>query len=453
MEIIVLILCLGVVLAFEFINGMNDTANAIAPVIYSHSLHPKKSVLIAACLNFLWVMFGGIAVAMSILHLLPVNEILNSPMQIGVFLVISILLSSIIWDLGAWWFALPVSSSHALIGSIIGVSIAFSLTSFGAGVVTHWNKAIEVIEWLLLSPILGFWMALLLMMIARHWVHARRYFNTPSHKSDHPSLDMRMLLIFSSALVSFMHGKNDGQKWVGIATLILMILMPATFMLNPSADVKWIATNTEIIATIFSKERPSLTHEEQKNADILLLQTQKIKNLVQDGVLTIEEKKLYRVELDSLRSAAKTFDTTTNTSLLTTRSHIDALIATTDYVPWWIIVLVSVSIGSGTLVGWKRIVKTIGEKIGNYQMNYAQAASSAIVTAGMIGVASTLWLPVSTTHVMSSSVAGTMVEEHGWRKGVDPATMKHILLAWVLTMPTTMLIAGSIFYICSKLFF
>ncbi len=133
-----------------------------------------------------------------------------------------------------------------------------------------------------------------------------------------------------------------------------------------------------------------MTHEEQKNADILLLQTQKIKNLVQDGVLTIEEKKLYRVELDSLRSAAKTFDTTTNTSLLTTRSHIDALIATTDYVPWWIIVLVSVSIGSGTLVGWKRIVKTIGEKIGNYQMNYAQAASSAIVTAGMIGVASTL---------------------------------------------------------------
>lgn len=146
MEIFLLILCLFVVLAFEFVNGMNDTANAIAPVIYSHSLEPKKSVLIAASLNFLGVMFGGIVVAMSILHLLPVNEIINSPVSIGICLILSILLASIIWDLGAWWLALPVSSSHALIGSIIGVSFAFSQTSYGIGVGPHWNKASEVIE-------------------------------------------------------------------------------------------------------------------------------------------------------------------------------------------------------------------------------------------------------------------------------------------------------------------
>jgi phosphate/sulfate permease len=146
MEILILILCLGVVLVFEFVNGMNDTANAIAPVIYSHSLEPRKSVLIAASLNFLGVMFGGIAVAMSILHLLPVDAIINAPTEVGVFLIIAILLSSIVWDLGAWWLALPVSSSHALIGSIIGVSIAFSMTTYGAEVIPNWHKAQEVIE-------------------------------------------------------------------------------------------------------------------------------------------------------------------------------------------------------------------------------------------------------------------------------------------------------------------
>ena len=146
MEILILVLCLGVVLTFEFVNGMNDTANAIAPVIYSHSLNPKKSVLIAAGLNFLGVLFGGIAVAMSILHLLPVDEILRAPAEVGIILIISILVASIIWDLGAWWLALPVSSSHALIGSIIGVSIGFSLTTFGVGVVPHWAKAVEVVE-------------------------------------------------------------------------------------------------------------------------------------------------------------------------------------------------------------------------------------------------------------------------------------------------------------------
>lgn len=195
-----------------------------------------------------------------------------------------------------------------------------------------------------------------------------------------------------------------------------MILMPATFMISPSADIKGINTNITVISQIYTQERPNLDATAQKNADTILTQSRKIQMLVADGVLTTDEKKVYRIELDTLRSAAKKFDTTTNASLLTTKSHIDALATTTDYVPWWIIVLVSIAIGSGTLVGWKRIVKTIGEKIGKYQMNYGQAASSALVTAGMIGVASTLGLPVSTTHVMSSSVMGTMTEEHGWKK-------------------------------------
>ena len=140
------------------------------------------------------------------------------------------------------------------------------------------------------------------------------------------------------------------------------------------------------------------------------------------------------------------------TNLNSIQKNIDDLSQATDYVPWWIILLVSIAIGSGAMLGWKRIVKTIWEKIGKYKMNYSQAASSAIITAGVIGLASSFGLPVSTTHVMSSSVAGTMVEEHGWKDGVDPHMIKHILLAWVLTMPTTIVLAGTIFYVLNFIF-
>lgn len=225
-------------------------------------------------------MFGGIAVAMSILHLLPVNEILNAPVTLGVILVISILLASIIWDLGAWWLALPVSSSHALIGAIIGVSIAFGYTSFGAGVAVHWNKAKEVIEGLLLSPLIGFGIALLLMLGARHFIHIRKYFDTPNHSWNHPSLDMRTLLIGASGLVSFMHGKNDGQKGVGIATLILMVLLPAQFMLNPDMDYKTTATNIEIVTTVFTQEKSLLNMDEQKSADTIIQNAQDIQSMI-----------------------------------------------------------------------------------------------------------------------------------------------------------------------------
>lgn len=140
------------------------------------------------------------------------------------------------------------------------------------------------------------------------------------------------------------------------------------------------------------------------------------------------------------------------TSIGNIQKNISALTQATDYVPFWIIVIVSLAIGSGTMIGWKRIVETIGEKIGKYKMNYSQAASSAIITATTIGLATSYGLPVSTTHITSSSVAGTMVEEHGWKNGVDPHMIKHILLAWALTMPTTMLLAGGIFFLLKSIF-
>lgn len=466
--IFIFILCLWVVLMFEFINGMNDTANAIAPVIYSHSLEPKKSVLLAAILNFLGVLFGGIAVAMSIMHLLPLSTIIAQPVSFGVILVLSILITAIIWDLGAWYLALPVSSSHALIGSILGVSIALMFTSAGVWVEPHWTKASEVIVGLLLSPMIGFGFALLLIYLAHYFFHKKSYFQAPRTDHDHPTLGMRLLLIVSSSLVSFMHGKNDGQKWVGIATLILITLLPASFAINPDVQPKDLQKDIATIENVFTQIDQSKLSEEEKK---LVLETQAqirvVYQIAGKPELTTEDKVTFRSNIlqiqDSYKSmatvkevsfvpAAQASDIGTPPSLASISGNIKNLAKATDYVPWFIILMVSLAIGAGTMIGWQRIVRTIGEKIGKYKMNYSQAASSAIITAGTIGLASDFGLPVSTTHVMSSSVAGTMVEEHGWKNGVDPHMVKHILLAWVLTLPTCILLAGTIFLVLNFLF-
>ncbi len=464
MEIFLLILCLVIVLAFEFVNGMNDTANAIAPVIYSHSLDPKKSVIIAAVLNFFWVLLWGTAVAMSILHLLPLGIIANQSSTFGVILVVSILISAILWDLGAWWLALPVSSSHALIGSILGVSVAVMYSDAGIGFTPHWNKAQEVIIGLLISPLIGFALALTLIYIAHRILQKKAYFKAPTWSWDHPNLTMRTILIISSGLVSFMHGKNDGQKWVGIATLILVTLVPWSFAINPNFDkVALEKTVSAIESQIQSVNMNSLSQGDAKNATIIKEKTLTLKKTLKKEVpdkLDIRKDILAIQESYANLGLIKQWTiipsvNAQNESIfafMNMKAHISELNPATDYVPWWIIALVSVAIGSGTMIGWKRIVKTIGEKIGKHKMNYAQAASSALVTATTIGLASGLGLPVSTTHVMSSSVAGTMVEEHGWKNWVDPHMIKHILLAWVLTMPVTLILAGSIFFMMRALF-
>ena len=465
MEIAILILCLIIVLSFEFVNGMNDTANAIAPVIYSHSLEPKKSVIIAAILNFLGVLLGGTIVAMSIMHLLPLSIIIQQPPIFWVVLVLSILISAIIWDLGAWYLALPVSSSHALIGSILWVSIAVMYTAAGDWFIPHWWKAQEVIVGLLISPLIWFGFAMLLIYWAHILIKKKAYFKAPYWSWDHPNLTMRTLLIFSSGLVSFMHGKNDGQKWVGIATLILITLLPAHFAINPDIDILSLKGDVNILMTQVEPININMlpTKEALALSDIKI-SANKIHDLLNEPKIEKLLIRKYILKMNdsyALLSSEKhlSFVSTANAGgsnnihLLTDiEKSIKSITTATDYVPWWIIALVSIAIWSGTMVWWKRIVKTIWEKIGKYKMNYSQAASSALVTAGTIGIASSFWLPVSTTHVMSSSVAGTMVEEHGWKNWVDPHMIKHILLAWVLTMPTTIILAGSIFLILKLIF-
>lgn len=270
---------------------------------------------------------------------------------------------------------------------------------------------------------------------------------------------MRTVLILASGLVSFMHGKNDGQKGVGIATLILVTLIPGSFAINPNLDMELLSKNVNTISTqVVQMDANKLPTQEALLASDIKIATTRLQSLVADAEKGNIDRIGIRKNILKIKDSYTSLDSLKTVSLIPSANaseegislseigkSIDGLSSATDYVPWWIIVLVSIAIGSGTMIGWKRIVETIGEKIGKYKMNYSQAASSALVTAGTIGIASTLGLPVSTTHVMSSSVAGTMVEEHGWKNGVDPHMIKHILLAWALTMPATIFLAGTIF--------
>ena len=131
--------------------------------------------------------------------------------------------------------------------------------------------------------------------------------------------------------------------------------------------------------------------------------------------------------------------------------NIPGIIGGTADIPYWVIIMISVSLGLGTMVGWKRIVITIGEKIGKDKLTYAQATVASIMTAVTIEAASYLHIPVSTTHIMSSGVAGTMAHEHG-KGGLQGGTIKSILMAWVLTLPVSTVLAGSIFWLLQSIF-
>ncbi|MFA5917790.1 MAG: inorganic phosphate transporter [Candidatus Gracilibacteria bacterium] len=471
--------CLTLVSAFEFINGFHDTANAVAPVIYTKSLKARKAVLIAAIMNFLGVMLGGVGVAMAIIHLLPLDAIGYQSTTFGIVVIVSLLLSAIIWNFATWFFGIPASSSHSLIGAILGVTMILTITPMKGyiKVIPNWEKAIEVIESLLISPIIGFFLAFIIMSLSYKYIKNKYYFSTPSKKKKRvPKLWLRSLLIGTSAWVSFAHGSNDGQKGVGLAVLILVVLVPSLFAINPKVnlnglkgDISYIensvnnidvskldTTSKKVIKetiTNLSEIKVSIDagniNKMELREDILTFQ-KNIKNLSNINLSDNDSMKTYQASIIgskdtknengiSLLNDAKFNDSVTSLSKLV------------DYAPWWIIALISISLGLGTMVGRKRIVKTIGEKIGKTDMNYAQATTSAMITAITISFASLLHLPVSTTHILSSSVAGTMSSGPD-AGGVQGDTVKNIVMAWVFTLPITILLSFDIFFVLWYLF-
>jgi inorganic phosphate transporter, PiT family len=446
-----LIGCLALVCIFEFVNGSHDTANAVSPVIYSHSLKPKVAVILAACMNFLGVTLWGIAVAMGIIHLLPLEVIASQGNMFGICVVLSLLITAIIWNAGTWYLGLPASSSHTLIGSIFGVGIAMSILPIGASqsVSLNWHKIIEVIESLLLSPVIGFWLAFTIMSIS-YIYFSRKYkiFSKPK-KKEVPELWLRSLLVAASAWVSFAHGSNDGQKWVGLVMLILISLVPTTFALNPDIEITtlqgdvtyiqeqlWISPETQkYIPESFQRSIENLSHS--------LFASQIEPHLIRSELLVFQREWKALENSPSIISQVQATPVETVLQDPQMQEHIEHLYKSIDYAPWWVIALISVSLGIGTMFGWKRIVKTLGKKIGNHKLSYAESTSSALITALTITVASRFGLPVSTTHIFSSSIAGCMMT--GKKPGLQHDTVKHIVLAWVLTLPITICFSALLF--------
>lgn len=449
-----LILCLVAACAFEFVNGFHDTANAVATVIYTNTLRPWVAVIWSGFWNFIGVFAGGIGVAMAIVYLLPVEALIDQDVYHGVAMIGALLISAIVWNLGTWYYGLPSSSSHTLIGSILGVGIAFSVLPGTTGAAVNWGEAGKTGLSLIVSPFLGFTLTVVLMFILKRFVKNKAIFKEP-HKRKPPPLWIRLILILTCTLVSFFHGSNDGQKGVGLIMLILIAIVPIHFALDITKDPGQIAKSLGQVEMVINKvDTNVLSQNDVQNVTDMKANVADMHRLFAsvDQLHALPEESRFMVRRDILLLTKETENLLKSpdvTLSLADRARLDENIAKmrtyTDYAPTWVIMVVALSLGIGTMVGWKRIVKTIGEKIGKEHLTYAQGASAELMAAGVIGFSTFVFkLPVSTTHILSSGIAGSMVANRGI-KNLNPTTVRNIALAWVLTLPVSMFLSGTLF--------
>lgn len=448
-----LILSLLIALGFEFVNGFHDTANAVATVIYTNTLKPHIAVVLSGICNFAGVFMGGIAVAIGIMQLLPVELLVSKGIGAGLAMVLALLCSAISWNLGTWYFGLPASSSHTLIGAIMGVGIANSLTpghKFGDGV--SWGKAADIGLSLLVSPLFGFTMAALILLLVKRYT-TNIDLLTPPPKDRPPPTGTRSLLIATCCGVSFAHGSNDGQKGVGLVMLILIGLVPAGFAVDMTAGPDRIAQTLKASDNVAAIVRDHHDQASEKDAQKTLAQLDEIHKLLENrkNASDIPREDRFKLRQDLLLADKAIGNMIKDGHLGLNADETKklagerkALRGITDYAPTWVLVAIALSLGIGTMVGWKRIVVTVGEKIGKSHLTYAQGAAAEIVAASTIGVSAWLGLPVSTTHVLSSGIAGTMVAQ---RSGLQQSTVRNIGLAWLLTLPASMVLSGVFFLV------
>jgi inorganic phosphate transporter, PiT family len=472
---ILLGVALLIALGFEFVNGFHDTANAVATVIYTHSMPAGLAVIWSGAFNFLGVLTSSGAVAFTVVSLLPVELILQVGSQAGFAMVFALLLAAILWNLGTWYFGLPNSSSHTLIGSIIGVGLANQLTAVKSGTSgVDWNAAIGVFKGLVFSPIAGFILAGLLMLILKTVVKIPELYRAPEGNKP-PPWPIRALLVLTCTGVSFSHGSNDGQKGMGLIMLILIGTVPTAYALNGavaggqvktfhqvSVEVQQVLATFDHGATFTGDSRDVVTTAVQQHkllpdttpalADLIAKIDQQVGN--RPSLRAVPQEQMGNVRNDIyLANAAIPLVlsqpglTSDQTKMLTTWRGLGT--QATQFIPPWVKVAVALALGLGTMVGWKRIVVTVGEKIGKEHLTYAQGASAELIAMGLIQAADMYHLPVSTTHVLTSGVAGTMAANGS---GLQWATVRNLLMAWVLTLPASILLAGVLFVVLKHLF-
>jgi inorganic phosphate transporter, PiT family len=474
---ILLGVALLIALGFEFVNGFHDTANAVATVIYTHALPAQIAVVWSGCWNLLGVLASTGAVAFGVVSLLPVELILQVGSAAGYAMVFALLISAIIWNLGTWWMGIPASSSHTLIGSIVGVGVANAIIRGQNGTAgVDWDQVTKVGEALLFSPLFGFALSALLLLAMKAVIRVPELYTAPTTNKP-PSPWIRGLLILTCTLVSFFHGSNDGQKGMGLIMLILIGVAPTAYALNRAPPeghaVQFIASAhaaSKIVEAhgagynITGDPRPAVTEyihahviSEGTYPSLAVLTKQisdsveqygsvaktpldKVQNLRNDMYLASEAFRVLAKDKESELSAAE------KTQIADFKKQLDSA---TKFIPLWVKICVAIALGLGTMVGWKRIVVTVGEKIGKTHLTYGQGAAAEIIAAATIGAADGFGLPVSTTHVLSSGVAGTMVANGS---GMQWSTVRSIALAWVLTLPAAMIMAGLLYVIFRQIF-
>src|SRR5262245_46718854 len=474
---LMLLVALLIALGFEFVNGFHDTANAVATVIYTHSLPAEFAVVWSGVFNFLGVLTSTGAVAFGIVSLLPVELILQVGSSAGFAMVFALLIAAILWNLGTWWLGLPASSSHTLIGSIIGVGIANALARGMDGTSgVDWSKATEIGYALLLSPLFGFVCAALLLLALKFLVRKPELYAKPNGQQP-PPWWIRGILILTCTGVSFAHGSNDGQKGMGLIMLILIGTVPTAYALNRTPapnQVESFRAASEAAAVVIGKQaagyqvlgdpRPAVTafisQRKINEGTYVSLQT-----LVKDIAAQVDQygsltkipatavgntrNDMYLAS-EALRFVMKDKENALSkqeVAILTTYKR--ELDHATRFIPTWVKVAVAIALGLGTMIGWKRIVVTVGEKIGKSHLTYAQGASAELVAAGTIAAADIYGLPVSTTHVLSSGVAGTMAANGS---GLQMATVRNLLMAWVLTLPAAITLSATLYILFLNIF-
>jgi len=472
-------IALLIALGFEFVNGFHDTANAVATVIYTNSLSPNLAVVWSGFFNFLGVLVSTGAVAFGIVSLLPVELILQVGSGAGFAMVFALLIAAILWNLGTWYFGLPSSSSHTLIGSIIGVGLMNQLMAANpsgtSGV--DWGQATKIGETLLVSPLIGFSAAWLLLTILKATIRVPALYKEPQGNTP-PPLWIRGLLILTCTGVSFFHGGNDGQKGMGLIMLILIGTVPTAYALNRTmheADVAQFVTVSAQAQTTLSRYSGNAVAEDTQDARATAMQVVRDRKITAQGVaaLSVLAKSISNqvgeyhsmanvpagsmvnirndmyVVSEGLRFMTKAATLNiSNADKAVLGSYKGELDHSTKFIPTWVKVAVAIALGLGTMIGWKRIVVTVGERIGKTHLTYAQGASAEIVAMATIGAAELYGLPVSTTHVLSSGVAGTMVANNS---GLQWATVRNLLMAWVLTLPVSIALAAGLFWLLRTL--
>jgi PiT family inorganic phosphate transporter len=474
---LLLFVALVIALGFEFVNGFHDTANAVATVIYTHSLPAPIAVVWSGFFNFLGVLVSSGAVAFGIVSLLPVELILQVGSAAGFAMVFALLIAAIIWNLGTWYLGLPASSSHTLIGSIIGVGVANALMRGQDGTSgVDWSKASEIGQALLLSPVVGFGAAALLFIALRFIIRNPALYSEPKG-NEPPPWWIRGILILTCTSVSFAHGSNDGQKGMGLIMLILIGVVPTAYALNralPEGRMTEFRTSSAAAAAVIQEKaagfnvmgnpRPAVTtYVSQRKMNegtypSLAVLVKDISGQVdQYGTLAKVPAEVVGNTRNDMYLASEAIrflmkDKESDLSkddVATLNNYKRSLDSATKFIPTWVKIAVAIALGLGTMIGWKRIVVTVGEKIGKTHLTYAQGASAELVAAATIAAADAYGLPVSTTHVLSSGIAGAMAANGS---GLQWSTIRNIVMGWVLTLPAAIMLSGTLYWLFSQVF-